>query len=85
MPLKLQKGWRSALKGTNLALASATAWARVEGKKHFPSDVLAGAALGHFLTVVIHDTFIGLGDDHKFSLYLGPTQNGGQVMLSWEF
>lgn len=83
--IAMQKGWRSALKGTNLALASAAAWSRVEGKKHFPSDVLAGAALGHFLTVVIHDTFIGLGDDKKFGLYLGPAKNGGQIMLSWEF
>ena len=26
-----------------------TAWARVEAKEHFPSDALAGAAIGHFL------------------------------------
>ena len=31
-------------------LAGATAWARVEGGVHYPSDVLAGAALGHFVT-----------------------------------
>lgn len=33
-----------------MALASAVAWARVERGRHFPSDVLAGAALGHFLS-----------------------------------
>ncbi|MDT8420858.1 MAG: phosphatase PAP2 family protein [Desulfuromonadales bacterium] len=31
-------------------LAAATAWARVEARMHYPSDVLAGAALAHFLS-----------------------------------
>jgi len=83
--IEMQKGWRTALKATNIALASSVAWARVEGQKHFPSDVLVGAALGHFLTVVIHDTFIGLDDNKTFSLYLEPAKNGGKVMLSWGF
>lgn len=39
-------------------LAGAIAWARVEAKKHYPTDVLAGAALGHFLTAVIHDSMM---------------------------
>lgn len=81
----MQKGWRTALQVTNLGLASSAAWARVEGHKHFPSDVLAGAAVGHFLTVVIHDTLMGLGDNQTFSLYLEPAKNGGKVMLSWGF
>lgn len=83
--IEMQTGRRTALQATNLALATSAAWARVEGQKHFPSDVLAGAALGHFLTVVIHDTFIGLGDNKTFSLYLEPAKNGGKVMLSWGF
>ena len=41
-------------------LAAATAWARVEAVKHYPADVLAGAAPGHFLTTVIHDSMMGL-------------------------
>jgi hypothetical protein len=41
------------------ALAAGTAWARVEGGKHYPSDVLAGAALGNFLGTWIHDAFLG--------------------------
>lgn len=83
--ISMQKGWRTALKATNIALASSTAWARVEGQKHFPSDVLAGAFLGHFLTVVIHDTFIGLNDNKTFSLYLEPAKGGGKVMVSLGF
>jgi membrane-associated phospholipid phosphatase len=41
-----------ALKGVRraalMSLATATAWARVEGQKHFAADVLVSAALGNF-------------------------------------
>jgi hypothetical protein len=29
---------------------------------HFPSDVLAGAALGNFIALLVHDAFLGTGD-----------------------
>jgi hypothetical protein len=41
----------------NIVVSTFTAWARVEAQKHYPSDVLAGAALGYFLTAFIHDAF----------------------------
>lgn len=41
------------------ALAAGTAWARVEGGAHYPSDVLAGAAIGNFVAAVINDAFRG--------------------------
>lgn len=34
--------------------AGLTAWARVEGNKHYASDVLAGAALGNFVSRFVH-------------------------------
>lgn len=37
-----------------------TAWARVEAGVHYPSDVLAGAALGSFVAAFVHDSFLGL-------------------------
>ncbi|MEJ2698889.1 MAG: phosphatase PAP2 family protein [Desulfuromonadales bacterium] len=40
-------------------LTAATAWARVEAKKHYPSDVLAGIAIGHFFGAFISDAFLG--------------------------
>ena len=83
--IQMKKGWRTALKAANIALASSVAWARVEGQKHFPSDVLAGAALGNFLTIVIHDSFIGLRENGNFSFYIEPAKDGGKVMLYWSF
>src|SRR5689334_5269710 len=52
-------GWaRQTLKGTTTATAVAVGWARIEARKHFPSDVLAGACLGNVLTSFIHDAFM---------------------------
>jgi membrane-associated phospholipid phosphatase len=55
---RLSRGWRLTLKTSFTALAGATAWSRVEGGKHFPSDVLFGAALGNFIAVFVHDAFL---------------------------
>ena len=41
-------------------LTAGTAWARVEAKKHYPSDVLAGMAIGHFFSAFVNDAFLGL-------------------------
>ena len=43
-------------------IAAGTAWARVEGKVHFPSDVLTGIALGHFIALFISNAFMGLSE-----------------------
>ncbi|MFQ5520160.1 MAG: phosphatase PAP2 family protein [Candidatus Methylomirabilia bacterium] len=83
--IQMKNGWRTALTATNIALASSVAWARVEGQRHFPSDVLAGAVLGNFLTVVIHDSFIGLRENGNLSLYIEPAKDGGKVIVSWSF
>lgn len=40
------------------SLAAGTGWARIEGGKHYPADVLAGTALGHFFGVFIRDAFL---------------------------
>jgi membrane-associated phospholipid phosphatase len=54
----LTRTWRISLKTTFTTLAAATAWSRVEGGKHYPSDVLVGAALGNFIAVLVHGTFL---------------------------
>jgi len=49
---------RSILRGSGYALAWGTAWARVEAGQHYPSDVLAGLALGHFVARVAQETLL---------------------------
>lgn len=53
--LGLPKPARLALRTSLTAFAAGTAWARVEAGVHFPTDVLAGAALGNFVSLLIHD------------------------------
>lgn len=55
--------WRPAIVTINTATVGAVAWARVEAQKHFPSDVLVGAALGHFISAFVHDAFLNLPED----------------------
>jgi len=78
---------RTTLKAANITLAGSVAWARVEARRHYPSDVLAGAALGNFLTTFIHDAFMNLPEDDQsaFSFYLEPSPSGFWGVLSWEF
>jgi hypothetical protein len=61
------------------------AWARVEGAKHFPSDVLAGAALGYFITAFIHDAFLGLPDEDRFGFVIISLDGGAAAQLSFHF
>ena len=58
------------------ALAATTAWARVEGGVHYPSDVLFGAALGNFLGVFVHDAFIGGVAEESLAIGAIPTPGG---------
>jgi hypothetical protein len=55
-----------------------TGWARVEAGVHYPSDVLAGAALGSFLAGFVHDGFMGLPVD-----YLSARYDRRQSMISF--
>jgi len=45
-------------KTSSYTIAGLTAWARVEGRLHYPSDVLAGYALGNFLGAFLNKAFI---------------------------
>ncbi|MFQ5916076.1 MAG: phosphatase PAP2 family protein [Nitrospinota bacterium] len=76
---------RLPLQVGNILLATSVAWARVEGRKHFPSDVLAGAALGYFLSAFIHDAFLGLPEDKRFRFVIFPLKGGAMTGLSFAF
>jgi hypothetical protein len=67
---------RTSIKAGNLTLASATAWARVEGGSHYPTDVLVGACLGNVVTTFIHDAFLNLPEDSTFSFRVEPSPHG---------
>jgi membrane-associated phospholipid phosphatase len=64
--IPLSEEVRLPLQVGNILLATSVAWARVEGRNHYPSDLLVGAALGHFLSAFIHDAFLGLPKGRRF-------------------
>jgi len=80
--LDLSPTTRKVLRISAKTLAAGTAWARVEAGKHYPTDVLAGAAIGHFLTAVMHDSFMGLDEAVQLDVQL-DRREGAMLSLSW--
>lgn len=76
---------RSGLQIGNILLAGSASWARVESRKHFPSDILAGAALGHFLSAFIYDGFMKHPDDRKAEFLFLPYNHGIAVSYCISF
>ena len=79
--IDLPKDFRPVLKIGNTLVASGVAWARVEGRRHYPSDVLVGAALGHFLTAFIHDAFLNLPEDSNVEFAISPVEEAGAGLI----
>jgi membrane-associated phospholipid phosphatase len=63
--IKMPVGIRLPLQIGNIVIATGVAWTRVEAGAHYPSDVLAGAAIGHFLSAFIYDAFMGLPEQKR--------------------
>ena len=83
--IDIPQALKPPLKIGNYLLASGVAWARVEGQRHYPSDVLAGVALGHFLTAFIHDAFMNLPEDGNVDLVVFPVRKGAGIALAFRF
>jgi len=76
---------RLGLKIGFTALMVSTAWARVEAKQHYPSDVLVGMALGHFLGAFINDAFLGTETPKNFFFSVEPSQKDIYCSMHWMF
>ncbi len=74
--LNIRPFGKYSAKSVETVFAYSTAWARVEAGAHYPTDVLAGAALGNFVTLFLYDAFfekadnihINFGADKKVTL-----------------
>lgn len=60
------------------ALSFATAWARVEGGWHYPSDTLVSITIGNFCAAFFTDTFMGL-DANRERFAFSPLPGGGAI------
>lgn len=57
---------RFGIKSANTLMATGTLWARLEGKRHFPSDVLCGYALGSFISGFVYDALLNMNPNESF-------------------
>jgi len=71
-----------AVKSTATIFAAGTGWARVEGKRHYLSDVLAGAAVGHFFGAFIHDAFLGPENPNTLEFTFEPVGRAFGIQTS---
>ena len=78
----LLPGWRRIAKA---ALDAGTAWARVEGERHYPSDVLAGMAIGHFFGAFITDAFLGLDYEDGAGATVEASRDGFKLTIFWGY
>ncbi len=79
--IELSQEVRIPLKVANILLGTGVGLARVEAGAHFPSDVLAGAALGNFLSATVHDSFLGLPERKGFGFLVSPLHRGAKAEL----
>lgn len=83
--LPIPRAGRNALHAANAAIDLSAAWSRVEAGQHFPSDVLAGMALGHFVSAVVSDAFLipPSGGGPSMGLLLVPTPSSITIRIGF--
>ena len=67
------------------SLAAATCWSRVEAGKHYPSDVLTGAALGYFVSAFVNDAFLVNDNGPPLRATFDTSRHGAMIGLAWGF
>ncbi|MCF6211068.1 MAG: phosphatase PAP2 family protein [Gammaproteobacteria bacterium] len=85
--LDFQAPLRTLLDVGAISLAAGTAWARLEAGVHYPSDVLAGAALGNFVAAFVNDAFLREGGLAEGTLRANvrPLRGGAVLQLTQYF
>jgi membrane-associated phospholipid phosphatase len=79
--LPIGSGYRAGIEGALMVCTGLTAWSRVENGSHYPSDVLAGIALGNFTSLLIHDALLG-PSWRDFQLGIAPRREAMVFNLS---
>jgi hypothetical protein len=82
--MPIQKPYRMGVDVGLTALTALTGWSRVETGAHYPSDVLAGAAIGNFTSILIHDSFFG-PSGRNFGMRVAPGRRGVDVGVGLSF
>lgn len=79
----LPVGVQNGIDGANTLMSFAVMWARVEGKRHYPTDVLIGYSLGNFVSGFIYDSLINFDSDTTVGV--APLKGGGSANVTFSF
>lgn len=82
--LSLPQTAKTAIGIGSATLGALSAWGRVEAGRHYPSDVLAGLALGHFIALFVQDAFLGIDGEH-LGLKAEPTDGGMLIGFTYRW
>jgi len=66
------------------ALSVGTAWGRVEGEAHYPSDVMAGAALASFVSHFFYNAFID-NPNQQIGVTVNSAEKSGSIGVKVQF
>jgi len=82
--LPLSDASQVTLKAAAIGLSVGTDYARVEAQKHYLSDVLVGAAIGHFMGAIVDKAFLGVQPD-RFVPSVELSRHGGTLGFQASF
>jgi membrane-associated phospholipid phosphatase len=84
--LDLSESQRLWWKAGSYTVAGLTGWARLEGNRHYPSDVLFGFALGNFIAAFMNDAFVTPEGRDKIAFRVDTAGPDGLVLgLDYRF
>lgn len=81
--IKMNEDLKKTINIINTTMAAGGIWARVEGNRHYPTDVLVGYSLGHFVSGFIYDSLMNLDKEETFTFY--PTNKGAIALYEIRF
>jgi membrane-associated phospholipid phosphatase len=83
--LEMKNNTRFLCNAALATMVTATAWGRIEGKKHYPTDVLAGAALGNFVGNFITSLYNDNIQNKTSSINMQISPDDCQIFVAMKF
>lgn len=81
--VRMNEDLRKTVYILNTTAAAGGMWARVEGQRHYPTDVLVGYSLGHLVSGFLYDFLMNLEPEETFTFY--PTNKGAVALYQFRF
>lgn len=81
--MDIGRTFRTGINAINTTMAAGTLWARLEGQRHYPSDILVGYALGSFVSGFLYDSLMNLDENETFSVT--PTSDSVSINYALRF